>query len=358
MSLKRVALKGFRSIREVDLELKPINLLIGANGSGKSNFLGAFRFMRELAQRNLQFHVGQRGGANKILHFGRKFTRSLEISLEFSDCRYGASLGATDNDRLQFSYELIAEQLGPPPDGEQIKEMAGSSRAESLLPLDHQHPAGQLILARINGWRVYHFHDTSPEARVKQTTRTDQTDSLYSDASNLAAFLSRLKSTNAYERILRTIQRVAPFLRDFVLDPEDEQGKFIRLRWSHRGSEEVFDVADLSDGTLRFICLTTLLLQPKLPDVIILDEPELGLHPAALNILAAMMQSVSAHTQIIASTQSVTLANQFGIDDIVVVERKDEASVFRRLEADALKDWLDEYSVGDLWEKNVIGGNP
>jgi predicted ATPase len=151
---------------------------------------------------------------------------------------------------------------------------------------------------------------------------------------------------------------VAPFLLDFILEPEDEQKKFVRLRWSHRESEEIFDASDLSDGTLRFICLTTLLLQPKLPAVIILDEPELGLHPAALNILAAMMQSVSAQTQIIASTQSVTLANQFGIDDIVVVERKDEASVFRRLEAAALKDWLDEYSVGDLWEKNVIGGNP
>ncbi|HVJ61979.1 MAG TPA: AAA family ATPase, partial [Tahibacter sp.] len=125
-SLNRIVLKGFRSIREMDIELKPINLLIGANGAGKSNFLSIFGFLRELARRNLQFHTAQRGGADKILHFGRKATQSLEISLDFSDCRYYASLVGTDDDRFQFSFERIDEDNRVSPDDEQAADMLKS----------------------------------------------------------------------------------------------------------------------------------------------------------------------------------------------------------------------------------------
>lgn len=352
-SLNRIVLKGFRSIREMELELKPINLLIGANGAGKSNFLSFFRFMREVIQRNLQRHVLQIGGADRVLHFGRKRTAAAQVRLDFSDCAYHAEFGSTTDNRLVLSQEQWYS-----PDIPENASVWTFDSIESSLGLASTETVNRRVAVRLNGWRIYHFHDTTPEAKVKSTGRIDQTGSLYSDASNLAAFLLSLRTAPAYGRILATIRRVAPFINDFVLEPEDEAGRYLRLRWSHRNSEQIFDISDLSDGTLRFICLTTLLLQPNPPPIIIIDEPELGLHPAALNILAAMMQSVSAGTQIIASTQSVTLANQFGVDDIIVVDRNDEASTFHRPDAQTLADWLGEYSIGDLWEKNVIGGNP
>jgi len=142
------------------------------------------------------------------------------------------------------------------------------------------------------------------------------------------------------------------------LESERDNPQSIRLRWKHRGSDDTFDASDFSDGTLRFICLTTLLLQPRLPTIILLDEPELGLHPYALHLLAGMMRAASANTQIIASTQSVTLANQFSCEDLIIVDRVNDASQFRRLDEQELADWLDEYSIGELWEKNIIGGAP
>lgn len=151
---------------------------------------------------------------------------------------------------------------------------------------------------------------------------------------------------------------MAPFFLDFVLEPESDNPRQIRLRWRHRGCDDTFDAADFSDGTLRFICLTTLLLQPRLPTIILLDEPELGLHPYALQLLAAMMRTASGQTQIIASTQSVTLANQFSWEDLIVVDLIADASRFRRLNAEELDQWLDDYAIGELWEKNILGGTP
>jgi predicted ATPase len=177
-----------------------------------------------------------------------------------------------------------------------------------------------------------------------------------SQGENLAAFLYNIRETNAYKKIVRTIQRVAPFFHDFIF--EIEANEMIRLRWKHKGSDDYFDATMLSDGTLRFICLTTLLLQPNLPTIILLDEPELGLHPFAMQLLAAMMRSASEKTQIIASTQSVTLANQFSWKDIVVVDQIDNASNFRRLKEAEVTAWLEEYKIGDIWEMNAMGGTP
>jgi predicted ATPase len=358
--LKRIVLKGFRSIREADIELKPINLLIGANGAGKSNFLGFFSFIRNIFQRNLQFFVEDQGGPDKLLHFGRKYTPELEYRVEFDLHCYEARLEASTANQLRFNRESIQRSYAATskPQTLTLIPMAGS--LETGVPADNDDPYGDPVHAHVDGWRVYHFHDTSSGARVKHKGRLADNDELQSDASNLAAFLLRIRLTPAYAAIVSTIQRVAPFFRDFILTPEGSSGEFVRLRWAHRGSEEMFEASDLSDGTLRFICLVTLLLQPEPPDVIILDEPELGLHPFALKVLAGLMRSISARAQIVVSTQSVTFANQFGADDIIVVDRDDEASRLRRLQPHELDAWLDEfdYGIGDLWEKNIIGGTP
>lgn len=359
--LDRIKVTGFKSIEELDLRLKNLNILIGANGAGKSNFIGLFKFVHEIRRKNLQFFVSQQLGADKLLFFGRKRTGALDISLEFTPNAYHAILAPDASGGLLFQKEYCQffghkiKYSG----GTKTQQLASPGARESGLP-DQPHTASAAghVAGYLSDWKVYHFHDTSESAKVKQPGRIRETDILLPNADNLAAFLRSIRETPAYKLIVRTIQRVAPFFLDFVLEPETDNPAQIRLRWRHRGSEETFDASDFSDGTLRFICLATLLLQPNLPTVILLDEPELGLHPYALQILAGMMRTASDKTQIIASTQSVTLANQFSWEDLIIVDRVADASRFRRLKAAEIEQWLDEYAVGELWEKNILGGTP
>lgn len=359
--LDRMRIAGFKSIEYLELELKPLNVLIGPNGAGKSNFIGFFKLVNQILAKNLQFHVAQQLGADKLLFFGRKRTPALDFYLEFTPHAYEARLVPDATGGLVFEKEnclFFGDRIGYS-GGTKTLSLAPPGARESGLP-EQPHtssPAGH-VARYLSDWKVYHFHDTSESARVKQPGRIDETDRLLPHAENLAAFLRLIRKTPAYQLIVRNIQRVAPFFLDFVLEPEKDNPKLIRLRWRHRGSEDTFDASDLSDGTLRFICLTTLLLQPNLPTIILLDEPELGLHPHALHLLAGMMRTVSSKTQIIVSTQSVTLANQFSWDDLIIVERINDASHFRRLSEPEVAAWLDEFAIGELWEKNVIGGTP
>jgi predicted ATPase len=180
------------------------------------------------------------------------------------------------------------------------------------------------------------------------------------DAANLAALLFRLQRTHAgnYEAIRDTVRMVAPFFDDFILRPLPENENKIQLEWREKGSDYPFLAHHLSDGTLRFMCLATLLLQPWLPSIIIIDEPELGLHPYAINVLASLIRSAATRSQVIVCTQSVTLVNQFSPEDLLIVERKEGATTIEPVDAQRLATWLEEYSLGELWEKNVIGGRP
>ena len=212
----------------------------------------------------------------------------------------------------------------------------------------------------LDSYRIYHFHDTSSSARVKQTGDVDDNRRLHTDACNLAAFLYRLqqKSAGHFQNIEDTIRQIAPFFEGFQLRPSELNPDKIRLEWREKGSENYFNAHALSDGTLRFICLATLLLQPTMPAVILLDEPELGLHPAAISLLAALLESAAQKTQVLVATQSVTLINQFTPELVWVVERENRASVFKQLESADMSAWLENYSLGELWEKNILGGRP
>jgi len=163
-----------------------------------------------------------------------------------------------------------------------------------------------------------------------------------------------------YQRIVGTIRQIAPFFGDFNLVPSGLNPNVIQLRWKERDRDYDFGPHLLSDGTLRAMALVALLLQPTkdLPSVIIIDEPELGLHPYAIATLAGLLRSASVHSQIIVATESPTLLDHFEPQDVVVTERCMGETVFKRLDAKELQEWRDEYSLGELWEKNVIGGRP
>jgi len=405
--LERIVVRGYKSIEEADVALRPINVLIGANGAGKSNFVSLFRFMNSLVRQRMQTYVAQAGGADQILHYGRKTTERLHIKLWFSqdqNLANGSRCGHERDDlpgyagfgtgRGHFALKLSGERgnlarklfVHQRPNGyectliptaedllvleEETVECPYLSRSSSqvhneTLLVEWKQTGDRVayyVLNALNSWQLYHFHDTSESAKVKQTGDLHDNLFLRPDASNLAAYLYLLRETQEayYRNIVETVRLAAPFFGDFVLRPSPFNPEKIRLEWRERDSDMLFGPHALSDGTLRLICLSTLFLQPpeRLPTAIVLDEPELGLHPYAIALLADMVRSASHYSQVILATQSVTLVNQFQPEEILVVDRIQGKTVFRRLAEEEMASWLEDYGLGDLWEKNLLGGRP
>lgn len=357
--LETITIKGYKSIRELDkFPLTALNVLIGANGSGKTNFISVFKLLNQIINENLQLFIGQQGGADIFLHFGGKQTEVIQLSLQFGMNAYQCILVPAVGDTLIFGNELISYRsynfttsIGV---GHKETKLFEESRKKATMTIS------DYVIEALRSWQVYHFHDTSVSAKVKQSGSINDNSMLRADASNLAAYLYLLHETQEpyYRKIVSTIRLVAPFFDDFNLRPDPLNLDKIQLEWREIGSDAYFNANVLSDGTLRFICLATLLLQPKMPSAILIDEPELGLHPYAITVLASLLRSAATQTQVIVSTQSVPLVNQFNPEDIIVVDRDEHQSIFKRLGEKDLDGWLDDYGMGDLWEKNVLGGRP
>jgi len=356
-----ISIKGFKSIKELDnFELGDLNVMIGANGAGKSNFVNLFKMLNEIVESRFQSLIKKSGGANTILHFGSKKTSLLEIRVEFQANSYWFKLASTTDDLLYF------EEEGCSGKGYQyftpfVINLLSENRNETGLN-PSQGNIESSVSQSIKSWKLYHFHDSSDTSLMKKMCPIEDNVRLKPDASNLSAYLYLLeqKFPKDFANITDTIKLIAPFFQSFNLRPSELKSDSIQLEWQHKGSDNYFNASSLSDGTLRFIALTTLLLQPeeKLPKTILLDEPELGLHPAAIQLVANMFKSTSKKTQLIISSQSVSLINQLDPDSIIVVERDNEQSQFRRLKKEELENWLVDYGLGDMWEKNVIGGRP
>jgi predicted ATPase len=360
MALKHIEVNGFKSIRELKLDLKPLNLLIGPNGSGKSNFISLFKLLNQAVEQRFQLAVRQAGGANALLHYGRKTTSQISVQLMFDQNGYECVWIPTNDDTLIFTEE--AGYFHGPGHAKPYYQGYVVAFNESVLPKMAKERGGisKYVLEKLTSWKVYHFHDTSDSAPVKATG--DINDNLYfrNNAANLASFLLTLKKAYPvnYESIRDTVRMVAPFFDDFILRPTSENQTKIQLEWKERGSDYPFLAHHLSDGTLRFVCLATLLMQPHLPSTILIDEPELGLHPYAITVLASLMQSAATRTQVIATTQSISLLNEFSAEDLIVVNRRENQSTFDHVDKESLSEWLQAYNLGDLWDKNVLGGRP
>lgn len=356
--IKRIKVKGFKSIKDADIELKMLNVLIGANGAGKGNFISLFRLLQQLMDKKLQNYVAKCGGPESLLHFGSKETEDLEIEFYFGSNGYRFVLTPTQNEQMMFADESFYWDVSG-------KRTLSSGHLESRLELGTHTRIDGFVQPIFRGqkWRVYHFHDTSDTAKLKKSCDLNDNSELAVDAGNLAAFLYRLREREnvSYRKIVDRVQLVAPFFDDFALSPDRLNQNLIRLEWKNIDSDVLFNPYQLSDGTLRFICLAALLLQPTnlAPETIIIDEPELGLHPYAITLLSEMIKSASLNKQIIVSTQSVDLLNEFDAEDVIVVDHIGNASSFRRLSSKELAVWLaDDYSLGELWCKNLFGGRP
>jgi predicted ATPase len=362
--LDYITVKGFKSIALIhELALLPINVIIGPNGSGKSNFIGVFSFLHAIREGRLQDYVRKAGGAEQLLHFGSRVTSEIEIFLSFQQGKnqYHLSLRPTDDDSL-YPTDEAAYFLGNKSFPRPFRRDLSARGSEAGISDSNATGIPDWVRTRLARWRLYHVHDTSAESAMRKTARLNDNAFLRPDGSNLPAFLYLLsmKHPESYRLIRATVQQIAPFFDDFLLRPDPLNEETIRLAWRHKESDQYFGASALSDGSLRFIALATLFLQPERyrPSVILVDEPELGLHPSAITLLASLVKQASVKTQVIMSTQSSLLLDHFSPEEVLVADRVQNGTELKRLDPAPLTEWLEDYSLGQLWEKNELGGRP
>ena len=369
-TIKKLSISGFKSIRELkEFDVRDVNICVGANGSGKSNFVQVFKMLMEMPRKNLQKFVMENGGADNFLYNGLKNTPSIKIEFEFESQSFHAK--GTNLYRFELTPTVNETFIV----NEERKYVTtnwrsyGSPSPESRLSDEHNEESangqfngvGHFVYEAISRWMVYHFHDTSTLAPMRRSEIVEDNLVFRHNGSNIAPFLLQLKNDDFfksfYKEIVDATRLVIPFFDDFRLDLiKFGEVEKVKLSWQQKGSDFPMQPYHLSDGSIRFICLATALLQPEPPSTIIIDEPELGLHPEAVRVLAELIKDAAKRTQIIVATQSPLLLDQFAIEDIVVVNRKDGQSTFKRLKRSDFTEWLEDYSVGELWTKNVIQG--
>lgn len=379
LKLNSIELKGFKSI-DNDGQTIPINdgvtVMIGANGSGKSNIVSFFQMLNNAMTDSLQVYIAKNGDADTFLHYGSKETESLAAKLHFKDGEKediysfklsAAAGGASSGKKLIFTEEsLLFHKKGNPKPFTHTYE-PGSKETQLTEPQNGPHKDVAKVLRRIlSNCRYYQFHDTTLESKIRNSCYINDYKTLKSNGGNLAAFLYNLKEDENvrwyYDRIILYIRLVLRQFGDFDLKPLLEDKRKITLDWREVGNDTVFGVHQFSDGTLRFIALAALLMQPPetLPSVIVIDEPELGLHPRAITVLASMIRQASQYAQVIVATQSPQLLDEFDEDNIVVVERDrwKHSTTVKKLDKNRLKAWRERYTLSELWDKNVLGGRP
>lgn len=364
--LQEVTIRGYKSIafdRPVTLTLGDVNILLGANGAGKSNIISFFRMLSYMMSKAFGKYVEMSGTSNAILHYGAKKTPIMSGKLHFKGYKcadtYSFSLANAAPDRLIITEERITWQR----EGEKVpyENILESNYKESAL-VESDNPVARSIYNMLSFCKVYQFHDTSAEGPLRQTCPVETANYLQSHGNNLPSFLLFLRDNHkeSYNRIVDYVRDVVPQFQDFYLEPAN---RFVSLMWMDNSATDYrFNAHQFSDGSIRFIALATLLLQPDetMPNVIILDEPELGLHPYAITQLSEMIKDASRHAQIIIATQNKDIVDHFDVDNISIIEmNKDSLSTsVMHLNEKEYRLWLEHYAISELWDKNIIGGRP
>ena len=352
------------------MDLPDAQVLIGANGSGKSNFIRFFDMLSwMLKSRQLGEFIERQGGADDQLYRGNRFTPRMEAEVRLrtssgvNDYRFALAYGSPD--RFYFSSEEFRFTREGFNGEARWTSLEGGHREAKIVEASQSGISGinqttaSVIVRLLRNCTAYQFHDTSAGASIKRTWDVHDNYRLRSDGGNLAAILHYLKQyeIKRYELICRHIGRILPVFDSFDID--ERYGR-VQLRWKAKYNDRSFGAHLTSDGSLRFMALVTLLNLPNelMPDVILLDEPELGLHPAAITLVGDMIRALSGQRQVIVATQSPLLVDCFELDEIGVLELRDDATVFRRLDPEQYRHWLDDFTTGELWQQNLLGGRP
>lgn len=362
--IEQVSIENYKSIQNTKIILNNLNVLIGSNGVGKSNFISFFELLQAMLNQRLGSYVLSRGGVDRMMYQGQKYSESIKGLIDFKNTNaffFKLKPAAGSKAFIEYTGDYFNCRGDETKDYENKWNRTSWDKSveESDIINRPQWRAGYLRNF-FKSFTVYHFHDTSITSPMRSECNIGDNEALKHDASNLAAYLYLLQETEprSFRLIEGVVRSIAPYFKNFRLRPNPLSPDRITLEWEEMDSDMYLDANSFSDGTLRFIALATLLLQPNLPETVIIDEPELGLHPAAINKLAALVRRASLNKQIILATQSVNLVNCFEPENIIVVDRKDKQTVFNRLDSNKLEVWLDEYNIGDIWAKNIIGGQP
>ncbi len=370
--IESLRIKGFRSLADIEIQKLPkAAILIGTNGSGKSNFIRFFEMMSWMigASRLAEF-VQREGGADDQLFGGSKVSPRMETEIamrtESGRNDYRFTLAYAHPDRFMFTDEALRfNREGW--DTEAPWQHLGSGHSEAKIVEATQEgenfeadpKTARVLVQLLRRCAVYQFHDTSKDSYFKK--RWDARDNRYlrSHGGNLAAILLRLEREDKrrFDSICDHVRRALPVFDCFEL--EEDYGKVL-LRWRAKSMEKSIGAHLTSDGSLRLFALVTLLNLPPemLPDVLLLDEPELGLHPAATALVGDMIKVLAEDRQVIAATQSPLLVDAFDLDEILVLELQNERTEVHRCDESAYRNWLEDYTTGELWQKNLLGGRP
>ena len=327
--------------------------------------------LRWMLRRRLGEFVERYGGADDQLYGGNTTTPRIqaEILLRIEKGRndYRFVLSYAHPDRLIFTEEAFRHHSNTVSTeaswqylGSGYREAEIVEAAYSANPGDFNQRTARVIVNLLRSCSVYQFHDTSDSSNFKKRWDVEDNNTLHTHGGNLAAVLHRLEHEDIkrFEMICRHINRILPVFDRFQI--EESYGKVV-LRWKAKGMDKTFGAHLTSDGSLRFFALVTLLNLPSemLPAILLLDEPELGLHPAAVALVGGMIKALAEKKQVIVATQSPLLVDAFDLDEIVVVELRDGQTQSKRLDPDAYRVWLDDnFTTGELWQKNLLGGHP
>lgn len=363
--LERIIATNYKSFRTLDLPIKQVNVLIGANGAGKSNIQRLFGMIKSIVNQEFQAYIDKSNGSGAILHYGHMKSDLINITIWF---KHDNNLSSAYHCKLvpaEKSMKLVNETIYVR-DSSKFSDPIVYCEHDNITTESHlPHWANisdipRQILDAIRSWHIYNFNDSSALARAKQPCNLDDNLCLAPDASNLPAYLDMLRNKypKNYDSIVQTIRMVNPSFSDFFLRRHPFIFNHVELMWKENNTDFIFNANMLSDNMLRFIFLTTLFLQPRemLPSLIVLDNADLGLHPYAIVLLAEMIHSVTVtdRTKVVLSTQSATLIDQFEHEDILLVELDHGISMVRRIDQNKIVPWLAEYSLGELWQKNVL----
>ena len=347
-----------------EIELQPLNIIIGQNASGKSNLVDVLKLLRSLPQdKGLATFISKNGGVNEWFWKGRHTDNYAEIKIYYKGkpLQISYKIQITEDpfdSRVSiFNETVISEKTG------KILIERDTLNEESFLGFSYRQQKDELVFPR---FELRHFFNALVTYTDLQTNRASEirrpqipdapNDFLEESGSNLALVLNDLEHRgNEKDKIVENLKKFNPQIKDYSVRI---LGGTVQLFIREEGLEKPISAMRLSDGTLRYLCLLAILCHPEPPPLICIEEPETGLHPDILPTIAELMKEASQRTQLIVTTHSDILVSAFSDmpEAVLVCEKDEDGTHFERLEAERLKVWLEEYTLGEAWLRGAIGG--
>jgi predicted ATPase len=391
-----LTIKGYRSLKDVTIPLGPLNVMIGPNGGGKTNIMDVLALLQEAATGSLSDAIDRRGPIRSLLFAGG--AKSIEVAVEISlppgfrralrsgaqkTLRYAVTLAPAGGGYYVKSERMwsddVRKALGFPVfAGRGVLARATQTAAKTFLA-EHQMTPAELALSRPDSVLspvarlrltflkkvlgravcVYGLPDTRTDAPMRQPQVARMESVLKRDSSNLPAVLQLISQSDRYEHMYEDIESElrAGFPQEFrgLKFPSSGGDGRIAMRWREKAfPDRSFDAYEISDGTINFVRLATLLAGSTTPQVVCIDEPEVGLHPRLIRLVAEMLQANAGPRQFIVATHSPALVDKLNPEEVLVVEKTEGATQVRRLDPDDLKHWLDKFSLGELWQTGQL----